>query len=200
MFGRISYLFDLRLDVFHIYFSSLSSRDQKKRLTSSFIDGWRLYSLPLQCLPARRQTGVLRPRHVNPQARGLIRSSCQLEDIPQVSDLGMLIVKFVILCVRMILQQRNVFDYNAPFFLVTFYRNIYIYTVNPPITRLIRTALYGNRAIRNPELIQIRLFVPRYIETIAALYGNRAIRNLELIQIRLFVPRYIETMLSEFQK
>ena len=73
-------------------------------------------------------------------------------------------------------------------------------TVNPPITRLIRTALYGNRAIRNSELIQIRLFVPRYIETIAALYGNRAIRNLELIQIRLFVPRYIETMLSEFQK
>ena len=74
--GRISYLFDLRLDVFHIYLSTLSSRDHEKRLTSSFIDGWRLYSPLLQCLPAKRRTGVHRPPHVNRQARGLIRSSC----------------------------------------------------------------------------------------------------------------------------
>ena len=74
--GHISYLFDLRLDVFHIYLSTLSSRDHEKRLTSSFIDGWRLYSPLLQCLPAKRRTGVHRPPHVNRQARGLIRSSC----------------------------------------------------------------------------------------------------------------------------
>ena len=61
-------------------------------------------------------------------------------------------------------------------------------TVNPPITRLIRTVLYGNRVKRNLEVMQIRgmrsvLYRNRVLGG-TVLYGNRVKRNLEVIQKR----------------
>ena len=79
-FGRISYIFDLHLTVFRIYFSFLPSRDQEERLTSSYIDGWRLYSPPLQC---------------------------QREDGREFSDLRVLPIKLVALCVRIASRETN---------------------------------------------------------------------------------------------
>ena len=102
----IFYLFDLRLDVFHIYFSSRSSRDQEKRITSSCIDGWRLHSPPQQ-YACQREDGreISDLDHVNRQARGLMRSNDPS-------------------------QSKCVFDYNAPFLSFSCYDFLwkYIYT------------------------------------------------------------------------